>query len=192
MRIGVLAIHGSVAEHTRALESLNVEAVEVRRPRELDSVEGIILPGGESTTLSLLMQRFGLFDVLHDRIRDGLPTWGTCAGAILMSKQVDGKNPPRSLAVMDIVAERNAYGPQLASTTGAVAVTLNGTATTVPAVFIRAPRLRTLANADELQVLGTWNGDPCVVVQRTMLATSFHPELTTNRTMHNFFINTCL
>jgi len=191
MAIGILAIQGSVIEHKRALEKLGVKVAEIRLPEELKGIDGIILPGGESTTISKLMKRFGIFHELKKRITDDMPVWGTCAGAILLAKKITGKNPPQTFGVMDIEVNRNAYGRQLESFTHKLKIknyelrinNFNG-------IFIRAPRIRPLAGSD-VEVLAECDGNPVMLKQRNMLATSFHPELTDDLTIHRYFMEMC-
>ena len=185
MVIGILAIQGSVTEHKRALKACDIDAREVRLPEDLEGLSGIIIPGGESTTMSKLMRRFGLFDVLKKKIEDGFPVWGTCAGAILLAKKIVGKNPPPSLAVMDIIAERNAYGAQEHSFIANV--TVEGIEKSIEAVFIRAPKLK----SDGADIISTHEGEAIALQQGKILVTSFHPELTKNKDMHYYFVSLC-
>ncbi len=201
--IGVLAIQGSVIEHAVALEKaakrlrILIEVVEVRTIGDIcDSkgnvlIDGIILPGGESTAQSLLLGSTGLFEVLKKAIEDGLSVWGTCAGAILLAKKVTGKNPPRTLEVMDIVADRNAYGSQLDSFDESIMLKFPGEKErTMRPAFIRAPKLKPLKK--EVRVIAKLNGKPVGFLQKHMLATAFHPELTRDSILHEFFIRMCL
>jgi pyridoxal 5'-phosphate synthase pdxT subunit len=194
MKIGILAIQGSVIEHRRALENLNVDVVEVRLPDDLKGIDGIILPGGESTTISKLMKRFGLFDELKKRISDGLPAWGTCAGAILLAKKVTGKNPPPALEVMDIEVSRNAYGSQIDSFISDIQIKFDFRPPRridfFKGVFIRAPKISTLPNSD-IEVLAECNGEPVMLRQKNMMVTSFHPELTDDASVHQYFVDMC-
>lgn len=188
MRIGLLAIHGDVIEHERALRKAGATVVPVRLPEDLRGLHGIVLPGGESTTLSLLLRRFKLLTPLRAALRNGLPAWGTCAGAILLAKKVTGKNPPPTLAVMDIVADRNAYGSQIDSFTAPLRVALPQPFR-LRAVFIRAPQLRPL-RAD-VKVLARHAGKAVLMQQANLLASSFHPELTTNIALQRYFLTLC-
>jgi 5'-phosphate synthase pdxT subunit len=191
MKIGILAIQGSVIEHRRALEKLNVDVVEVRLPDDLKGLDGIILPGGESTTISKLMSRFGLFKELKKRISKGLPAWGTCAGAILLAKKVTGKNPPPTLEVMDIEVSRNAYGSQIDSFVGKLRVKSEELkAKNIEGIFIRAPKISPLKNSD-VEALAECNGEPVMLRQKNMLVTSFHPELTDDTSVHQYFVDMC-
>ena len=193
MKIGILAIQGSVIEHKRVLEKLGVSVTEVRLPDDLKGIDGIILPGGESTTISKLMKRFGLFDELKKRISDGLPAWGTCAGAILVAKKVTGKNPPPALEVMDIEVARNAYGGQLDSFISDVLLKIENRTSKIEnfkGIFIRAPKIRSLGNAD-VEVLAECEGEAVMLRQKNMLVTSFHPELTEDLSVHRYFLEMC-
>lgn len=199
MKIGILAIQGDVIEHQRVLEKLGVGVREVRLPDDVDGISGIILPGGESTTQSLLLKRFGLLGRLKEKIEKGFPVWGTCAGAILLAKKVTGKNPPETLSVMDIEAERNAYGSQLESFTAKVSVafstqkggfeTLPDASKPLPAVFIRAPLLKPLSG--NVAVKAEYQGQPVMLEQGNMIAASFHPELTDDFFVHKYFLSIC-
>ncbi len=188
MKIGILAIQGSVAEHRKMLEALNIEVSEVRLSKDLGGISGIILPGGESTTQSKLMKHFGLFNELKNRIKEGLPAWGTCAGAILLSKKVIGKNCPPTLELMDIKADRNAYGTQVDSFENILKIRL-ANHIFIQGVFIRAPKLFPLNN--QVEILCEHQGQSVMLRQDHLLATSFHPELTDDTSIHNYFVHMC-
>lgn len=197
MKIGILAIQGSVIEHRQMLEKIGVEVKEIRLPEDIENIAGIILPGGESTTQSKLLKQFGLFDLLQNKIREGLPVWGTCAGAILLAKKVEGKNIPDTLRVMDIVANRNWYGGQRDSFVCEVDVSFFEEKTSeeisnfqfpiskVEAVFIRAPKLDALT--DDVKILAIHDNQPIMLRQKNMLVTAFHPELTDDTRVHEYF-----
>ena len=182
-RIGVLALQGDFAAHDRMLRSLGVAATEVRLPRQLDGLDGLVLPGGESTTLLNLMQDGSWFDelrALHDR---GGAWLATCAGAILLSREVRSPVQP-SLGLLDAVIERNGYGRQLDSFEAKVEVA--GLGRPFEALFIRAPRFVSLGPA--VQVLARVDADPVLVRQGMMLAGTFHPELTGDTRLHRLFL----
>ncbi len=183
--IGVLSYQGSVIEHMKALERLDgVRAVEVNKPNMLSEIDGLILPGGESTTISKLMNIFGMTEPIKKRIQDGMPVWGTCAGLILLAKSILGEAP--HLGVMDITVKRNAYGAQIDSfKTTAVIPEVSSKA--VELVFIRAPRIEAVEN--DASVLCTVDNHIVAARQNNMLATSFHPELTEDSSFHNYFAN---
>ena len=196
VRIGVLAIQGDVIEHVRVLERLGATPVLVRQPEDCKNIQGIIIPGGESTTMSLLLQRWGTFDILKKHIINGMPAWGTCAGAILLAKEVREKNAPQTFALMDIAADRNAYGTHRDSFTADITLVLPAPSpvhtapTTVRAVFIRAPKLTPLHGAD-VHVLATHNNEPVLLQQGPLLASAFHPELTASAVIHQYFLDQC-
>ena len=176
LRIGVLALQGDFAAHVAALRGRGVDAVEVRRPAELAGLAGVVLPGGESTTMLKLMNGSGLFEALGEALRSGVPALATCAGAILLAREV--RNPAqRSLGILDAVVERNAYGRQIDSTV--VPLTVEPAAAlserTLEGVFIRAPRFVDLGPG--VEVLARRGADPVLVRERRILAATFHPEL---------------
>ena len=192
--IGVLALQGDVREHVAALRDVGASAKLLRRPDDLDGVSGLILPGGESTTLSLLLGSSGLFDPLAEAIRGGLPTFGTCAGLVLLAAEVlDGRPDQRGFALLQCRVRRNGYGRQLESFESTVELRDGDSAerTVLPAVFIRAPVIESVGPG--VEVLGTLETDgeatPVVVREGTLLASSFHPELTTDRRLHRLFVS---
>lgn len=183
----VLALQGSVEPHRRHLEALGQRVREVRRREQLEGVTHLILPGGESTTLHLLLTRFGLWEELARRGADGsLAMFGTCAGAILLGRG-DAAPPPR-LGLIDIGVDRNAYGRQLDSFERPVRLqpAITGLPDTLPGVFIRAPRLRD--PGPSVEVLATLDDQPVLVRQGRHLASAFHPELTADLTLHQLFL----
>lgn len=182
--IGVLAIQGSFALHCRALERLEVPHREVRKPRDLDGLDGLILPGGESTVLSLLAREYHLFEPLLERLQGGLPAFGTCAGAILLGT---GSGDPPRLRVAPVELERNAYGRQVDSFTAEVDI--SGFDRPFHAIFIRAPRITQVDPS--AQVLARQAGQPILVEQANLLLATFHPELTDDLRIHQHFVNIC-
>jgi pyridoxal 5'-phosphate synthase pdxT subunit len=196
MALGILALQGDVREHTAALESLGAEARQVRVPDDLEGLEGLILPGGESTTLSLLLESSGLFEPLAEAFRGGLPVFGTCAGMILLADTVlDGRDDQRRFGVIDLTLRRNGYGRQQASFESEVEVPLLPGGP-VHAVFIRAPVVeRAGPGVAVLATLpagpGSTPGEgprPVVCREGPVLVTSFHPELTGDRRLHQLFV----
>ena len=186
-RIGVLALQGDFAEHIASLRACGVEgieAIEVRTLEQLAAVDGLIIPGGESTTIARLLIAFGLMDPLRDRIRAGLPAWGTCAGAIMLANEVTNLDRP-PIAAMDITVERNAFGRQIDSFEADLDIAgMEGPP--LRAVFIRAPVI-TRAGAG-VEVLSRLDDGRIVAArQGRLLATSFHPELTADHRMHALF-----
>ncbi len=191
--IGVLALQGDVREHVLAFEGLGVGVRDVRRPDDLEGLDGLVLPGGESTTLSLLLGSSGLFDPLATALRGGLPVFGTCAGMILLATDVrDGREDQRRFNVIDLTIRRNGYGRQVASFETQLAVPSLGEAP-LPAVFIRAPVVE--AAGPGVEVLATLPGTdgapdrPVVCRQGSVLVASFHPELTPDRRLHRLFLD---
>jgi len=185
-RIGVLAIQGDYAAHAEALTEAGAEPVEVRNPEELDDLDGLILPGGESTTMLKFLERRGLFESLKEFIATR-PVFGTCAGAILLAREV--RHPPqRSLQALDAVVERNAYGRQIDSTILTEPTSLPGGP--LEMVFIRAPRF--VETGSGVEVLATREGSPVLVRQGNLLAATFHPELSRDRRIHKLFVETVI
>ena len=179
--IGILALQGDFEAHRKALERAGARGVEVRTAAELDRVDGLILPGGESTTMLKLLHIENLFEPLR-RFGERRPIFGTCAGAILLATRVTGPEQ-ESLGLMDIDVERNAYGRQLDSR---VALLDNAEGGPLEAVFIRAPIIRRVG--PEARVLARYRGDPVLVAQGRYLAATFHPELTAGARVHAWFL----
>ncbi len=187
MTIGVLALQGDVREHLAALERCEVEGVTVRTVDELNEVEGLIIPGGESTTIGKLMERYGLLEATQQRAQQGMPIYGTCAGMILLAKDIVGSEQTR-LGLMDIAVERNAYGRQIDSFEADLTVRGLGDLP-VRGVFIRAPIVRRIAVG--VEVLAEYEGVPVLVRQGNLLAGSFHPELADEVRVHRYFLSCC-
>ena len=183
-RIGVLALQGDFALHARALARCDATAVEVRKPAQLDELDGLVIPGGESTTLLKLMDEWDFKPALEKFHASGRPIFGTCAGLILLAREV--MNPPQfSLGFIDVGVERNAYGRQRESFEAAGTATLDGRATPVEMIFIRAPRIRRVGVGVETLAR---HGDEAVMArQGTVLVATFHPELTDAPTIHRYF-----
>lgn len=181
-RVGVLALQGDFQAHARALAKAGAEPVEVRSAADLDKLDGLVIPGGESTTMLKLLEEEKLFDPLREFGRER-PILGTCAGAILLAKNV-GNPPQRSLGLMDMEVERNAYGRQLDSRIARLHP--DGMDADLEAVFIRAPIIRKVG--DEAKVLASYQGDPVLVEQGRHLAATFHPELTEDSRVHLMFL----
>jgi 5'-phosphate synthase pdxT subunit len=186
--IGVLALQGDVREHVAALGDVGCTQVRlVKRVADLDGLAGLVLPGGESTTLSMLLESTGLFDPLAALIAGGLPVLGTCAGLVLLATEVmDGRSDQRSFAALVSVVRRNGYGRQMQSFESILTMP---DAPPLPAVFIRAPVM--VSVGDEVEVLAAFEGSPVLVRQGSLLASSFHPELTPDRRVHQLFAAMC-
>lgn len=183
--IGVLALQGSVAEHMKMLSMIEgITPCEIRGPQEMDAISGIILPGGESTTIGKLLKEFDLLDIIIEKVKNGMPVWGTCAGMILLAKEIIGEDYVH-LGLMDISAKRNAYGSQLDSFRIDCKIP-DVSDIEIPLVFIRAPLVENFSG--NVKVLARINGKVVAVRQDNMLATSFHPELTDDLSFHRYFI----
>jgi 5'-phosphate synthase pdxT subunit len=187
VEIGVLALQGGFAAHVRRLAELGVRATEVRRPDELLIVDALVMPGGESTSMSNLLTSSGLFDEIKARLSDGMPVFGTCAGLILLASEVlDGRDDQRSFGVLDATVRRNGYGRQLDSFETELSVAGLEPDRPYHGVFIRAPRVESVAPS--VEVLARHDGDPVLVRQGRVLAASFHPELSDDARLHAAFV----
>ena len=185
-RVGVLGLQGDFAEHLRTLRGIGAEAIDVRRPDQLDDVDALIIPGGESTTIGKLAERYQIIPKLRERAAAGMPIWGTCAGAIFLAKDVPG-HPHPIAALMDIRVERNAFGRQLESFEADLEVRgMKGAP--YHAVFIRAPKITTTGKGVET-LAALEDGSVVAARQGTLLATAFHPELTPDDRFHRYFLS---
>lgn len=187
MKIGILGFQGAIIEHQQHLEKIGQQAVIIRYPEQLDEIDGIILPGGESTTMGKLLNRTGMMEPLREKIVKGLPVWGTCAGMILLAKHLVNDSV-KHLAVMDIEVKRNAYGTQIDS----FDITVNLPEISPkpePLVFIRAPYITKVGEG--VEVLCQVEGHIVAARERSMLVTSFHPELTDSPAFHQYFAGIC-
>jgi 5'-phosphate synthase pdxT subunit len=184
--VGVLALQGAFAAHRQALAQLGADAREVRTADQLAAVDGLVIPGGESTTMAMLLDRTGLRAPLTARLADGMPVFGTCAGMILLADEVlDGRPDQWSFGVLDVGVRRNAYGRQLESFETDLDIV--GLDRPFHAVFIRAPGV--VRTGPDVTVLAELDGDPVLVRQGTVLASAFHPELTADRRVHELFLD---
>ncbi len=184
--VGVLALQGDVLEHLRALRRCGAVATEVRTTDHLDAVEGLIVPGGESTTIGKLLERFEVMEPLRQRIAAGMPTFGTCAGMILLSDELEQERVQPLIGGLAVRTRRNAFGRQVASfDTGLEVAGIDGGPMDVS--FIRAPRVEAVLD-DEVEVLAEVDGYPVIVRQGHLLATAFHPEVTGDDRLHAAFV----
>ncbi|MCU1346960.1 MAG: pdxT [Acidimicrobiia bacterium] len=187
-RIGVLALQGAFAAHARMLSELGAEAIEVRTPAALDGLDGLVLPGGESTTMSQLLDKTGLFEPIAALLAEGLPVLGTCAGMILLASEVvDGREDQRSFSAIDLRVRRNGYGRQRDS----FETELRWGSDSEPAfhaVFIRAPVVE--AVGADVEVLSSFDGHPVLCRSGAVTVASFHPELSNDPRVHEQFLNT--
>ena len=187
MKIGVLALQGDVAEHIASLGECGVSASGVRSKQEIESIDALVIPGGESTTISKLAKAFGVFDLIKSRIASGMPTYGSCAGMILIADQIlDGGADQEGFGGIDAQVRRNAFGRQVDSFETDLSFSGIGGAA-FRAVFIRAPWVESVGN--QVEVLASFNGHPVAIRQGHLLATSFHPELTGDNRIHRFFVD---
>jgi pyridoxal 5'-phosphate synthase pdxT subunit len=185
VKIGVLALQGDFALHTKALDRIGVASAEVRMPAQLDDVAGLIMPGGESTTLLKLIDRWDFGPALLKFHAAGKPIFGTCAGLILLAREVESPKQA-SLGLIDVGVERNAYGRQRESfATDGEAVLDGGEPRRLEMVFIRAPRIRRVGA--DVETLASHRGEPVMARQGTVLVAAFHPELTTDPSVHRYF-----
>jgi pyridoxal 5'-phosphate synthase pdxT subunit len=189
VRVGVLALQGDTREHLAALRDCGASAVTVRRPAELDAVDALVIPGGESTTMSHLLRDLDLLEPLRKRLADGMPAYGACAGMILLASEIldAGANGREAVPLggVDITVRRNAFGRQVDSFEGDVE--FSGFDEPVHAVFIRAPWVERVGSG--VQVLASAAGHPVAVRQGRVLATAFHPEVTGDRRIHRLFVD---
>jgi pyridoxal 5'-phosphate synthase pdxT subunit len=184
VKIGVLALQGAVAEHIRAIEKAGAEGVVVKITEQLDELQGMIIPGGESTTIGKLMRTYNFIDAMKSFYKQGKPIFGTCAGLIVIAKRIAGQEDAH-LELMDITVARNAFGRQRESFETDLPV--KGIDERVRAVFIRAPLIQEVGQ--DVEVLATYNDQIVAAQQGNLLAASFHPELTDDYRMHAYFLD---
>ena len=185
-RVGVLGLQGDFQEHLEVLRRIGVDAADIRKPEQLDEIDALIIPGGESTTIGKLSDLYGLTEQIRSRARSGMPLWGTCAGAIFIAQRVPGR-PQTILGLMDITVERNAFGRQVDSFEADLDVPKFGR-DRFHAVFIRAPKISEVGK--EVEVLSRLEDGTIVAAQQDkMLATSFHPELTHDDRFHRYLVD---
>lgn len=183
MKVGVLALQGAFIEHVKVLNKLEIEVVLVRSAIDLENIDGLIIPGGESTAIGKLLEIFELKESLQSKLSEGLPVWGTCAGMILLAKKIEGSEI-NYLPVMDIEVTRNAYGRQLGSFS--THAEIEGIEKPFPMVFIRAPYVKQVGV--NVKILSQVDGNIVAAREKNMLVTSFHPELTQDLRLHEYFI----
>ncbi len=183
VKIGVLALQGAVREHVNLLQAPDVEVVTVKKVEQLDELDGLVLPGGESTTMRRLIDKYHFFEPLKQFAKAGKPMFGTCAGLILMAKKLVGQNEGH-LEIIDMEVERNAFGRQRESFEAELMV--NGIADDIMAVFIRAPLIKSVG--EDVEIISKFNGEIVAVKQNQFLACSFHPELTSDARFHQYFV----
>lgn len=186
MTIAVLALQGAFLEHEKMLKDLGADCFEIRQAADLKRhFDGLIIPGGESTTIRKLLTELRLYDFIKEKIISGMPVFGTCAGLITLAKKITGdvKNPDKSLEVMDITACRNGYGRQL----GSFFTRADFAGREIPMTFIRAPYIESVG--ENVEVLSAVDGKVVAAKEKNMLVTAFHPELLEDKTVHEYFLN---
>ena len=183
--VGVLALQGAFREHVAAVSRLGVAAREVRQLKDMDGIDAMIIPGGESTTMGKLLNEWHMLEPLRERIMQGMPVYGSCAGLILLCRTIENSDQPR-LGVLDATVRRNAFSRQVDSFETELSMPEVGP-DPVPAVFIRAPVI--ISVGPEVRVLAEVKGQAVAVRQNNILATSFHPELTPDTRLHSYFLN---
>jgi len=185
--VGVLALQGDFREHINILKKLDIGAVEIKFPYQLDSIDGLIIPGGESTTIKKLFDRYGFRDRISEFCRSGRPLFGTCAGLILLAGDVSGEG--RQMGLIDIDVERNAYGRQIESFEHGISLNLNHKkgGRKFNSVFIRAPKI--IRTGKNVKVLGKYEDQIVLARENNILVCAFHPELTEDTRVHEYFIN---
>lgn len=188
MRIGVLALQGAFVEHQKILELCGVESTQVRKPEQLEGISALVIPGGESTTMGKLLIEYNLFDPVVKLGREGLPIFGTCAGMIILARNIAGREQPR-LGLMDISVKRNAFGRQVDSFEDDLEIPAIGEQP-FRAIFIRAPYIIDAGN--DVEVLARYNGKIVFARQGKFLAAAFHPELTGDLRVHRYFLEKCV
>lgn len=183
--VGVLALQGAFESHKKVLNELDVVSLEVRTPQDLDQVDALIMPGGESTTMSQLLESSDLYEPIKKLIHEGMPVFGTCAGMILLAKKIiDGRDDQISFGAIEIEVQRNAYGRQVDSFEADIEV--EGLAPAFHAVFIRAPKI--LQAGKDVEVLASFGSDVILARQKNVLVASFHPELSQDGRIHELFV----
>lgn len=182
LKIGVLALQGAVSEHIRSLEQAGAEAVAVKKTEQLDELDGLVIPGGESTTIGKLMRKYGFIERIRQFSQAGKPIFGTCAGLIVLAKRIEGQDEPH-LGLMDMTVARNAFGRQRESFE--IDLPITGIQQPVRAVFIRAPLIREIGA--DVEVLAVYNGEMVTAREGHLLVSSFHPELTDDYRLHEYF-----
>jgi len=183
MKIGILALQGDVREHKNILKKLNINPIDVKLPEDLSDLDGLIIPGGESTTIIKLIKKYNLDKKIIEKYKDGMSIYGTCAGAIILAKNIIGSSQPK-LGLADISIKRNDYGRQINSFESELSIKEIGD---FKGIFIRAPVIKSLHNGAE--VLAEHQNNPVMVRQDNLLITTFHPELSNDTRIHQYFLD---
>lgn len=185
VKVGILALQGGISEHQEMLKKIKVTPSIIKKESDLKGIDGLIIPGGESTTIKKLMLKYNLIEPIKQLHRQGKPIWGTCAGLILLARDIEGNNYPPGLGFIDISVKRNAYGSQLNSFITSKVIP-EVSPEPIEMVFIRAPLIT--STGPDVKVLTTVNQNIVAAEERNILVTSFHPELTSNPAFHQYFI----
>ncbi|MFP4384210.1 MAG: pyridoxal 5'-phosphate synthase glutaminase subunit PdxT [Spirochaetia bacterium] len=188
MKIGVLTLQGDFRKHMDMIRASGASPAAVRDSAELEGVSGLIIPGGESTTIGKLLCRFGLSEPLEQKINSGFPVFGTCAGTIILSREIESSSQYR-IGVLPVKVSRNAYGRQIESFETDISMPVLGEEP-VRSVFIRAPIIKAILDP-EVEVLGEFEGNPVFIRYRNILSATFHPELTDDLRIHSYFLSLC-
>jgi len=183
MKVGILALQGDVREHKKVLMKLDAEPIEVKLPQDLEDLDALIIPGGESTTIGMLMKKYKLDSKIKQKHKQGMPIYGTCAGAIVLAKNIIGNNQPK-LALADISIKRNEYGRQIESFEADLSIKDIGD---FKGIFIRSPVIKSFNNG--VETLAEHKNNPVIIRQDNILITTFHPELTNDTRIHEYFLN---
>lgn len=187
MDIGILALQGAFAAHQRAFTDLGASVTLIRTPAELERVDGVVIPGGESTTMSMLLDSSGLREPLSNRIHEGVAVFGTCAGLIMLANDIaDGRSDQQSLGAIGITARRNGYGRQINSFETMLLIQNGSCVCEMNGVFIRAPRVESVSS--NIEVMAVVDGDPVLIRENNVLAATFHPELGDSYCVHEIFL----
>ena len=184
--VGVLALQGDVSEHLVALEEVGADAMAIKTRAELEAIDGLVIPGGESTTVVKLLDRFDLAPLIKGRVAEGMPLWGTCMGLIVVAREVAERPEQPTLGLLDVSVRRNAFGRQIASGEVELEIPEFG-ARPFPAIFIRAPWIE--ESGPQVRILATLDDHVVLVQQGRILGSSFHPELSPDRRLHEYFIH---
>jgi 5'-phosphate synthase pdxT subunit len=189
VKIGILDIQGSVEEHFAALSKCGLEVVLVKKIADFDEVSGLIIPGGESTTIGKLLEKFELDKAIIAKFKKGMAIWGTCAGAILLAKRIVEDSKVNGLKLMDVEVSRNAYGRQIDSFETEINFGVGKDSKKIPAVFIRAPKISSIGK--NVKILAKYKNEIIAAREGKLLATTFHPEMTNNLEVHKYFVKMC-
>lgn len=186
MKVGVLALQGAFIEHAEILSKIGVQVTQVRLPEDLKQISALIIPGGESTTISKLMTDYGILKPLKDFIQSGMPLLGTCAGLILLANRIVEDHRVNGIGILDITVRRNAYGRQVNSFEADLDIPVLGEEK-FRGIFIRAPQIESVSS--NVEVLANFNNTPVAIKQKNIIACTFHPELTSDLRFHRYFVS---